>query len=177
VDIGEQMNNKILIVIFLFTSLIQFTVSGGDQNMLKTGTNAPEFILQSNSGDTIKLSNFIDKNFVVLIFYPGDQTPVCTKQLCEIRDNYTQLSSNNAVVFGINPAGEDSHTAFVKKHDFQFPLLVDKDREITKLYGCTGTLGTKRTVYVIDKKGKIIYAKRGKTPITKIIKNFITEKK
>ncbi len=136
--------------------------------MLKVGTKAPEFTLQSHTGDSISLSDYNDKKYVALIFYPGDETPVCIKQLCELRDDYSQFEKLNAVVFGVNPADIESHGAFAKKHNFQFPLLVDNDGAVTKAFGCKGTLMTKRTVYVIDPKGMIIFAQRGKPPVSEI---------
>jgi peroxiredoxin Q/BCP len=128
--------------------------------MLEKGTVAPEFSLVSDKGDTVKLSSFREKNSVVLVFYPGDQTPGCTKQLCAIRDDYEKFAAHGAVVFGINPADAASHANFVKKQHYQFSLLVDEKKSAAKMYGTDGLMIV-RTVFVIDKKGVIVFAKRG----------------
>ena len=141
---------------------------GGD-TMLVKGTEGPPFELKSAEGSVIKLSDYRGKNYVVLIFYPGDETPVCTKQLCEIRDDYTSFEKRGAVVFGINPASEASHNKFAGKHNFQFQLLIDEKSAVAAAYGAKGTIMNKRTVYVIDKAGKIVYAKRGKPPVSEIL--------
>ena len=145
--------------------------------MLKVGSKAPEFTLLSHTGETISLQGYYGKKYVALVFYPGDETPVCIKQLCELRDDYSQFERLNAVVFGVNPADSESHTAFAEKHNFQFPLLVDKDGTVTKSYRCKGTLMTKRTVYVIDPKGMIIFAQRGKPPASEIRASIENDRK
>jgi peroxiredoxin Q/BCP len=148
-----------------------FTIT--EAEMLKIGTIAPDFSLVSDKGDTVKLTDFRGKNHVVLIFYPGDQTPGCTKQLCSIRDDYTQFQNSGAVVFGINPASSESHARFVHKQNYQFPLLVDAGKKIAKEYGADGLI-IKRTVYVIDPAGVIVFAKRGMPPDAEILAS-ITE--
>jgi thioredoxin-dependent peroxiredoxin len=132
-----------------------------DKMLLQVGSAAPDFTLKSSEGDTVALHDFIGKNSVVLIFYPGDETPGCTKQLCAIRDDYAQFKEKNAKVYGVNPGTIESHKKFAEHHRFQFPLLIDEHREVAKAYGCAGWPIVKRTVYVIDKEGKIVYAKRG----------------
>ena len=129
---------------------------------------APEFSLQSDAGDSVKLGDFRGKKSVVLVFYPGDQTPGCTKQLCAVRDDYEEFTKKGAVVFGINPADRISHRAFAKAQHYQFPLLVDKGKSVAALYGAKGVF-VKRTVYVIDSSGKIVYAKRGMPPDSEIL--------
>ena len=143
--------------------------------MLIPGTQAPEFSLQSDKGDLVKLSDYRGKNPVVLVFYPGDQTPGCTHQLCAIRDDYAKFQEKGAVVFGINPADKESHRRFVEKQHYQFPLLVDTDKKVAAQYGTDGFM-IQRTVYVIDKEGKIVYAKRGMPPDSEILQ-AISEKK
>ncbi len=140
----------------------------GDKSMLKIGEKAPAFSLASTRGDTVRLSDFAAKSYVVLIFYPGDETPGCTKQLCAVRDDWASFEARNAKVFGVNPADSVSHAKFANHHNMQFPLLVDEGRKTAKEYGCGGLL-VKRTVYVIDPGGTIIYAKRGMPPNHEIL--------
>jgi thioredoxin-dependent peroxiredoxin len=146
-----------------------FLFAGGHSMLLKTGQNAPAFSLISSTGDTVRLSDFTDKNYLVLIFYPGDETPGCTKQLCAIRNDYALFEAKNARVFGVNPAGIDSHKKFVKHHGFQFPLLIDENQNTAKLYGCNSWPMVKRTVYVIDPQGTVVYVKQGMPPNEEIL--------
>lgn len=145
---------------------------GGSDNMLDTGTEAPDFALFAQDGSKVSLSEYKGKNSVVLIFYPGDQTPVCTKQLCEIRDDYSQFQKKGAVVFGINPGSEKSHQKFAIKNNFQFQLLIDEKGSVAEKYKAKGKLMNQRTVYVIDIDGKVIYAKRGKPPVSEILESL-----
>ena len=105
------------------------------------------------------LQDFRGRN-VVLVFYPADNTSVCTKQLCEFRDNWAAVTAKNAVVFGVNPARR--HDVFRERHKFPFPLLYDKGQVVAKLYQAAGSLVPKRTVYLIGPDGVIRYSKRGK---------------
>jgi thioredoxin-dependent peroxiredoxin len=160
---------KTLFMFAIFAgALFAGTPSSKDSKMLSAGTLAPDFSLLSDKGDTVRLSDFRGKKSVVLIFYPGDQTPGCTKQLCSIRDDYPLFEKKDAVVFGINPADADSHKAFVTKQNYQFPLLVDKDKKVAAAYDANGIF-IQRTVYVIDTAGNIVYAKRGMPPDSEIL--------
>ncbi|MDD5673550.1 MAG: peroxiredoxin [Chitinivibrionales bacterium] len=129
--------------------------------LLNIGQKAPEFSLVSSDGDTVKLSDFAGRNYVVLIFYPGDETPGCTKQLCAVRDDFAKFQAKNARVFGVNPADVASHKKFINNHGFKFPLLVDTDQKTAKLYGCDKFPYVRRTVYVIDPQGTIVFAQQG----------------
>jgi peroxiredoxin Q/BCP len=148
---------------------VLFTITLGGEPMLDIDSDAPEFSLLAQDGSTVRLSDFREKNSVVLIFYPGDETPMCTKQLCEIRDDYSSFSKKGAVVFGVNPGSEKSHQKFAQKHNFQFRLLIDNNGDVAKKYKAKGKLMNQRTVYVINPQGKVIYAKRGKPPVSEIL--------
>ncbi len=143
--------------------------------MLSVGTPAPDFTLPDQHGEQVTLSSFRGTQTVVLIFYPGDQTPVCTTQLCGIRDSYDAFAEAGAIVLGINNGSESSHQRFAQKYTFQFPLLVDNDRKVAESYGAVlfslGPLGgiINRTVYVINKDGTIAFAERGNPPTAKIL--------
>lgn len=127
---------------------------------LAVGTRAPGFTLPEQDGKTVKLSKLRGRN-VVLVFYPGDDTMVCRKQLCEFRDQWDQARSRNALVFGVNPGSAESHRKFQEKFRFPFPLLVDAGQKVAALYHANG-LFVKRTVYLIGPDGTIRYARRGK---------------
>ena len=98
---------------------------------------------------------------VVLVFYPADETTLCTKQLCEFRDSSALLESKNAIMLGINPADQSKHARFRANHSFPFALLADPGQRVGAQYRTKGLI-VKRTVYLIGKSGKIRYAKRGK---------------
>jgi len=139
--------------------------------MLAIGSAAPDFTVKTNEGETVSLSDFKGEKNVVLVFYPKNKTMVCTKQLCTVRDDYADYQDVDAVVFGVNPADEKAHQAFVDKHEFQFPLLVDESMKIAEAYKSKGLIPgiPKRTVYAIDKEGKIAFAERGVPTTDKII--------
>ncbi|MBK5294320.1 MAG: peroxiredoxin [Acidobacteriia bacterium] len=134
---------------------------------LPEGSMAPPFLLPDEEGTVFVLNLNRNKN-VVLIFYPGDETPVCRKQLCELRDNWQRLQEKGVIVVGINPQNAESHSKFRKKHSFPFPLLVDNSKRVADLYNAGGLI-VRRTVYVIGKSGKILMARRGKPSVDHIL--------
>lgn len=127
---------------------------------LPVGSKAPDFSLPTDMGASVTLSSLRGKN-VVLVFYPGDDTTVCRKQLCEFRDRWELALGRNSVVFGVNPQSAASHAKFREKFHFPFPLLVDQGQKMAALYHANGLI-VKRTVYLIGPDGVIRYAKRGK---------------
>jgi thioredoxin-dependent peroxiredoxin len=139
--------------------------------MLKLGTPAPVFSAESTEG-TIHLQELLGKRNIVLIFYPGDDTPVCTKQLCGIQDRYSDLNKLDTVVFGVNPADLNKHQAFAGKFGYSFPLIVDENEQIRHAYDVGKILGLffqQRIVYIIGKDQKIIYAKKGNPPVSELM--------
>ena len=129
-------------------------------NPLPVGSAAPDFTLASQDGRKVSLSKLRGTS-VVLIFYPGDETPGCRKQLCEFRDHWQAARQRGVKVFGINPANAGSHTKFHDKLHLPFPLLVDAGQKVAALYHANGLI-VKRTVYLIGPDGVIRYARRGK---------------
>ncbi len=136
-----------------------------DNPELQIGDKAPLFTLKTHNDQEISLAKINGQKPVVLIFYPGDMTPGCTIQLCNIRDEWSKFEQLDAQVFGVNHADADSHQRFVAKFRFPFPLLIDPDKKIAKKYGAVKKLFSamviKRTVVVIDKKGRIVFYKHG----------------
>jgi peroxiredoxin Q/BCP len=128
---------------------------------LQVGTDAPDFTLEDEAGTPTALSDWRGKKNVVLVFYPGDDTSVCTRQLCELRDEWAAVMERNTVVFGINPQNAGKHSEFRAKYRFPFPLLVDKGQRVARLYNASGLI-VRRTVYLIGASGKVRYARRGK---------------
>ena len=129
---------------------------------LQTGDEAPGFAAKDQNGNDVRLSDFKGKK-VILYFYPKDDTPGCTAQACNLRDNYESLLSQDFVVLGVSVDNEKSHQKFIKKYDLPFPLLADTDHTIVESYGVwveksmygKTYMGTARTTFVIDEKGLI----------------------
>jgi thioredoxin-dependent peroxiredoxin len=122
----------------------------------RPGDPAPDFELDGTDG-RFRLSEHRGER-VVLLFYPGDETPVCTKQFCSYRDRAEDLASLPAVVVGISGQDLHSHEAFRDHHKLNVPLLADPDRTVAKLYGVTAPLiGTRRSVIVVDRDGTIAH--------------------
>ena len=130
---------------------------------LQEGDKAPDFTAKDQNGNTVSLSDFRGKN-VILYFYPKDNTPTCTTEACNFRDNYQSLLSKGFAVIGVSTDTEKSHKRFEKKFGLPFPLIADPDRKIVEEYGLWAEkilfgrkyMGTLRTTFVIDPKGKII---------------------
>ncbi|MGA3239019.1 MAG: peroxiredoxin [Bryobacteraceae bacterium] len=126
---------------------------------LPAGTKAPDFALPDEMGHLVALSALRGRN-VALVFYPGDDTPGCTKQLCQFRDQWDKARARGVEIFGVNPQSALKHDKFRQKYHFQFPLLVDEGQKVAALYHANGLI-VKRTVYVIGPDGKIRFGKRG----------------
>jgi len=126
---------------------------------LPVGTPAPDFSLPDDSGSVVKLSA-LRGSTVVLVFYPGDDTPGCTKQLCQFRDHWAEARARGIEVFGVNPQSARSHVKFREEFHFPFPLLVDQSQKVAALYHANGLI-VKRTVYRIGPDGIIRFARRG----------------
>ncbi len=127
---------------------------------LPVGTEAPFFEAKDERGNAVALPQFTGNKNVVLIFYPADDTPGCTKQACQIRDHWQDINRHDVVVFGVNSNNAASHKKFREKYRLPYPLLVDQGKKISNAYQ-TGGLITRRTVYLIGKDGKIRFAQRG----------------
>src|SRR3974377_1737713 len=104
---------------------------------LPPGTNAPGFSLPDDAGHMVRLADLRGHN-VVLVFYPGDDTPGCTKQLCQFRDEWSKAKAVGAAVYGVNPQNARHHEQFRGKFHFPFPLLVDEGQKVAALYNANG---------------------------------------
>jgi peroxiredoxin Q/BCP len=145
------------------------------------GDAAPDFELPGSDGKTFKLSEHRGKN-VVLAFYPGDATTVCTKQFCSYRDNSDRIDQLDAEVIGISPQSVDSHERWVEEQELNVPLLADEDLAVSRSYGVTGWLGPlarftelkdapggryiQRAIFVIDAEGTVRYRHVSRTGST-----------
>ncbi len=123
---------------------------------MKVGENAPDFTLKNGDGNDWKLSERRGKT-VVLLFYPGDNTPVCTKQMCSVRDNWEDYAATGAEVVGISTDSAASHKGFAEKYDLPLTLLSDETGEIVEKYSVKSWLPGRsaRAVVVVDKRGVV----------------------
>lgn len=129
---------------------------------LKTGDIAPGFEFKNSNGLVTKLDSFKGKR-LILYFYPKDNTPGCTAEACNLRDNYEALLKKGFEIIGVSADSEKSHSNFIAKYQLPFPLIADTEKEILKAYGVWGEkkmmgrtyMGINRTTFVIDEKGVI----------------------
>lgn len=129
---------------------------------LTEGSIAPDFEGADQNGKKVSLSDFKGKK-VILYFYPKDDTPGCTAQACNLRDNYNDLIKQGFQVIGISTDSVKSHKKFENKYELPFPLIADEEKKIVELYGVWGEkkfmgktyMGTNRTTFLIDEDGKI----------------------
>jgi peroxiredoxin Q/BCP len=130
--------------------------------MLGTGDKAPQFAAPDQNGIMHTLNDYLGKK-VVLYFYPKDNTTSCTKEACNLRDNFELLKAKNIVVLGVSPDGQKSHKKFEAKYELPFTLLIDEDKKIITDYGIWALkkfmgkeyMGVLRTTFLINEKGQI----------------------
>jgi len=130
--------------------------------MLKIGLKAPDFKLKDQENNIHSLSNY-KGNWVVLYFYPKDNTPGCTKEACSFRDNLEELKKEGVIVLGVSADSVNSHQKFAEKYKLNFPILSDENKEIIKKYKAWGKKkfmgktyeGILRITYLINRQGKI----------------------
>lgn len=133
---------------------------------ISVGDLAPDFTLPATGGTSVSLSSFRGQP-VVLVFYPGDDTPVCTKQLNSYNNELSAFEGVGAQVLAVSAQDVASHDQFSSKYGFGFPLLADTDKAVASLYGTVGPLGfSRRSVFVINGAGVITYAHRAIAGIT-----------
>ena len=132
-------------------------------SLIDSGAKAPAFTLNDQTGTAHRLSAYAGRR-VVLFFYPKDDTPGCTQEACDFRDNQARLAKAGAVVFGVSILDEKSKAKFAKKHGLDFPLLADADHEVAEKYGVwqkkmrygRSYMGIVRTTYLIGADGKVV---------------------
>lgn len=132
--------------------------------MLKVGDTAPDFELDSDSGESVRLSGLRGKA-VVVYFYPRDDTPGCTKEACSFRDSWAAVKSSGAIVLGISPDSVEKHRKFKDKYSLPFTLLADPERKALSAYGAFGKKmmygkeveGVIRSTFIIGPDGRIAH--------------------
>lgn len=131
--------------------------------VLNIGDQAPKFSLPAHPSGTISLDDFLGKKNVILAFYPKDDTPGCTKEMCTFSDDLSKFNDAGTQVLGISCDTMDSHGKFAAKHNLQLPLLADDKQTVAKAYGAVreGRENADRVLFLIDKEGTIRYIHNG----------------
>lgn len=144
-------------LIALAAVLGYFKFAPMENTEIKVGAVAPDFTLPSYDGTMVSLSQFRGSKWIVLYFYPKDESYGCTKEACSFRDNYEVFKDAGAEVIGVSSDDEASHKSFAANHRLPYILLSDHDRKVARLYNVTKTLGfiPGRVTYVIDREGVI----------------------
>ena len=124
---------------------------------VQVGEQAPTFTAPLQDGGTFDSATLLGRKWLVLFFYPKDNTPVCTKEACAFRDSYEKFAAAGAEVVGVSSDSVDSHAQFAAKHRLPFPIVADTDRRVRKLFGVPNPLGfiPGRVTYVIDREGVV----------------------
>lgn len=130
--------------------------------MLRAGDPAPEFSLPDSSGTQRTLASLLTAKGLALFFYPGDFTPVCTREVCMVRDVYADLRAAGVMIAGISPDDPPTHERFRQRYSLDYPLLSDTTKSVIRGYGAEGPfgLGVRRITYLIDADGRIVDALR-----------------
>lgn len=126
---------------------------------MKAGDPAPDAELVAHDGATVRLSALWAERPLLIVFYPGDDTAVCTAQLCEYRDRWADFRAADVTIVGINSAGQERHQRFAGRHGFPFPLLVDPGQRCAALYGAKAWYGTRRLTVLVGRDGVVRWVK------------------
>jgi thioredoxin-dependent peroxiredoxin len=123
--------------------------------MLRNGRLAPEFSLRDHEGSLVTLAELLAKGPLILFFYPGDFTPVCTREACMLRDLHAELAEAGLQVVGISPDDPEKHARFREKYELPYSLLADEERKAIELYEVDGIFGVRRATFLIGRDGYI----------------------
>lgn len=155
----------IKLAFFLIVSLVVVMTNADAQTMPQEGQKAPDFSMQDQDGNTHSLATHKGK-YVVLYFYPKDDTPGCTKEACGFRDDIGDIEAKGAVVLGVSTDDVESHKLFAEKFHLNFPLLADTDKSVSTHYGVLGESGyAKRVTFLIDGTGTIVKVYPAVSPV------------
>lgn len=128
------------------------------------GLQAPDFTLKNENGEKVSLTDFSGKKYVLLYFYPKDETPGCTTEACDFRDAHESFTNLNAAILGVSPDGEKAHAKFIEKHGLPFSLLIDENHAVSEAYGVwvmknmfgKEYMGIERSSFLIDPTGTVV---------------------
>jgi peroxiredoxin Q/BCP len=146
------------------------------QNILQIGTKIPEFSLPDQTGKLFDIKEVLGKKFLVIYFYPKDDSPGCTKEACSFRDQYEDFVKADAIVIGISSQSVESHVKFIEKYKLPFTLLSDTSNKVHQLFGVPSSstgLIPGRVTFVVDKTGTIIYTFNSQTEPVKHVEEAL----
>jgi peroxiredoxin Q/BCP len=146
------------------------------KNKVKVGSVAPDFTLPSQAGQMVSLEEFFGRKPVVLFFYPKDDSPGCTREVCAFRDYFEEFGKLDAEVIGISSDSVESHRSFAVKHDLSLTLLSDEGGNIRRLYGVPKTFGLfpGRVTYVIDREGVVRHVFTSQLSVERHVQEALT---
>jgi thioredoxin-dependent peroxiredoxin len=146
------------------------------KDKVKVGSVAPDFTLPSQAGEMVSLKDFFGRNPVVLFFYPKDDSPGCTREVCAFRDYFEEFGKLDVQVIGISSDSVESHKRFAVEHDLSFTLLSDERDNIRRLYGVPKTFGLfpGRVTYVIDKEGVVRHVFASQLSVERHVQEALT---
>lgn len=145
-------------------SVIESVKTAKQMSKLQPGDQAPAFEGRIQDGKQVSLEDYRGKK-LILFFYPKDNTPGCTAEVCSLRDGYEELSARGFELLGVSPDGEKKHQGFIQKYQLPFPLIADESKEILRAYGVWGPKalygklfeGVNRSTFILDEGGKILH--------------------
>ena len=146
------------------------------KDRVTVGSVAPGFTLPSQAGEMVSLKDFFGRKPIVLFFYPKDDSPGCTREVCVFRDNFQEFRNLDAEVIGVSSDSTESHRNFAVKHDLSFPLLSDEKGNIRRLYGVPKTFGLfpGRVTYVIDREGVVRHVFASQLSVERHVQEALT---
>jgi peroxiredoxin Q/BCP len=146
------------------------------KDKVKVGAVTPNFTLPSQAGEMVSLKDFLGRKPIVLFFYPKDDSPGCTREVCLFRDNFEEFEKLDAEVIGISSDSVESHRSFAVKHDLSFTLLSDEAGNIRRLYGVPKTFGffPGRVTYVIDRGGVVRHVFASQPSVERHVQEALT---
>lgn len=156
--------------LFLFISFFNFNTYSKNMEKILVGSTVPSFELKDQYGNLFKLDSVLGKKNLVIYFYPKDDTPGCTAQACEFRDQFEVFKDADAMIIGISEQSVESHLSFAKKHNLNFTLLSDNDNKVRKMFDVpTNLFGliAGRVTYIVNKEGKVIFTFNSQKQATK----------
>jgi peroxiredoxin Q/BCP len=143
--------------LIIMASLFSLLSTGKAQKHISAGDSVPIFSLRDQDDSIINIKDCIGKKILVIYFYPGDETTVCTKEACAFRDSYKDFTEAGAAVIGISPNTVESHKEFIKNHHLPFILLSDPDNKVLKQFGIKKGLLSGRETFVVDLTGQVVF--------------------